>query len=590
MAMFELGTVYSACEGSALGVLGPMAVLDIVVHVPDQFDQDTMDADLDRVLGFVSQINTTDLGLQLLHRGIGLACFVQGMNRVVVSNQYQVLSREELESGAVCFRVAVSVTNTDATATAFKFANDIIDLYSKPAPHDIEPLVAWASSRLDRYGSPGQNQGFLLTLCMKRAMPVNQIWPGTHMVGTGRYSQRISSTMTQRTSAQAVLYAKNKITTAELLNLAGLPGSEHKKVATWEQTVKAAEEYGYPVVIKPYDRDNGQGVYAGITTETDLQQAYTEVTKIVPEFLVERHFEGVGHRITIVDQIIITVTKKLPAAITGDGVSTVQQLINAQQGPSRFIKRPASGEPFILIGSAVPAMTVDDEVMGMLTQQSHTLHTVPARDKKLLLRRRNNASAGGVTHAIDKTTVHPDNQELCLRAARIMDLDIAGIDLLIPDITQSWLKTGALICEVNAVPQVGYNHGITQIVDHIFQSGVRVPMHMVIVESWNTSDLHLAHELAAITGSNAFSASTGIWINGKCMSRPFDNGFVAARAVIFDQQVESAVCIMTKAEVAELGLPLDQFDQILIENLDDVVNWVAPHSTNIKPLKVYRNE
>jgi hypothetical protein len=74
------------------------------------------------------------------------------------------------------------------------------------------------------------------------------------------------------------------------------------------------------------------------------------------------------------------------------------------------------------------------------------------------------------------------------------------------------------------------------------------------------------------------------------MSRPFDNGFAAARAVIFDQQVESAVCIMTKAEVSKLGLPLDHFDQILIENPDDVVNWVSPHSTNIKPLKVYRNE
>ena len=590
MAMIELGTVYSACEGSALGVLGPMAVLDIVVQRPNQFDQHTMDADLDRVLGFVSHIDTDDLELQLLHRGIGLACFVQGMNRVVVSNQYQVLSREESESGAVCFRVAVSVTNPDATATAFKFANNIVDLYSQPAPHDIEPLVAWAASNLDRYGLPGQNQGFLLTLCMKRAMPVNQIWPGTHMVGTGRYSQRISSTMTGRTSAQAVLYAKNKIATAELLNLAGLPGSEHQKVATWEQTVKAAEEYGYPVVIKPYDRDNGQGVYAGITTQADLQHAYTEVTKIVPQFLVERHFEGVGHRITIVDQNIITVTKKLPATVTGDGVSTVQQLIDAQQGPSRYIKRPEGGEPFILIGSAVPAMTVDDEVLGMLTQQSHTLSTVPAEGEQLQLRRRNNASAGGVTQAIDKTTVHPDNQELCLRAARIMDLDIAGIDLLIPDITQSWLATGALICEVNAVPQVGYNHGITQIVDHIFQSGVRVPMHMVIVESWSQNDLHLAHELAAITGSNAFSASTGIWINGKCMSRPFANGFTAARAVIFDQQVESAVCIMTKAEVSELGLPLDRFDQILIENPDDVVNWVKPHSVNVKSLKVYRNE
>jgi cyanophycin synthetase len=453
---------------------------------------------------------------------------------------------------------------------------------------DIEHLINTACKRLDPLGEPGQNQGFMVTMAMKHAIPVRRIWPGTHIFGTGSHAKRLSSTMTPYTTAQGVVYAKNKRSTADLLKKSGLPGAEHVTVKTWEDTRAAAHELGYPVVVKPYDRDNGQGVYAGITNDQDLKAAYTEVTEIVPEFLVERHFDGVGHRFTIHNNQVITITQKHPATVVGDGINTVKYLIENHQSEARRIKRPNNNEPFVVIGINHVQMTIDHEVEGMLAQQNVTLDSVLKTGESIQLRRRNNASAGGLTRAIDQATVHPDNKALCLRAARILDLDIAGVDLITPDVTRSWLEVGALICEVNAIPQIGYNHGIEPMMLDLFKNGSRIPVILAIVD--RELELPLIHELASIFNSNGISTQQGMWINGLCVSQPWPSSFDPAVALIFDREVDSALCIMTKADVVEHGLPLDRFDQILIENPDDVTLLAEEHSKNIKPLKVYRNE
>ena len=588
LTMIKLEHAHISRPGAVMGILGPTAVVDISVAVPDNFDLPAMDTMLDQVLGYTCGINTDDPALRILHRGIGLSSYLQGMNRIVVPNNYLVLGRDQLED-RVRFTVVISLVHAEATELSYGFVDQLMSLFlTKTTKQQVDDIIAKANGKLDRYGLPGQNQGFLVTLCMKRAMPVRQIWPGTHQVGTGRYSQRISSTMTPVTSAQGVLYAKNKVSTAHLLHQAGLPGPIHEVVTTWEETRAAARTFGWPVVVKPYDRDNGVGVSAGIETEADLRVAYDAVSQIVPSFLVERHFTGVGHRVTIVDGHVITVTKKLPPSVTGDGASTVRELVDALHTDNRFIKRPDGGEPFILIGSGIQPQTIDSEVRGMIAQQGFDVDSVLPAGHNLVLRRRNNASSGGITRAIDAATVHPDNQELCLRAARVVDLDIAGIDLIIPDITRSWLESGALICEVNAVPQVGYNHGITQIVDYFFRSGWRIPVHLAIFESRGDLDPGLAAELSHVTHSNGIGLKQGLWINGRQVGHAFESGFDAARAIIFDREVDSALCVMTRQEVIELGLPLDRFDQIFVEHLGDLEPLIAPHTDRIRPLEVHR--
>ena len=585
--IFKLSKVYKTRLGSAFGVPGSTAVVDIVVQVPDTFDLATLDRELDTALGFTATINTDDSALQVLHKGLALSSFVQGMNRVVVSNQYRILEQRKLEDGATVFFVVMSLASADATMIGFDFVEQVLESFACNNT-DIEHLIDTACKRLDPLGEPGQNQGFMVTMAMKHAIPVRRIWPGTHIFGTGSHAKRLNSTMTPYTTAQGVVYAKNKRSTADLLKKSGLPGAKHVTVKTWEDTLAAAHELGYPVVVKPYDRDNGQGVYAGITNDQDLKAAYTEVTEIVSEFLVERHFDGVGHRFTIHNNQVITITQKHPATVVGDGVNTVKYLIENHQSEARRIKRPNNNEPFVVIGINHVQMTIDDEVKGMLAQQNVTLDSVLKTGESIQLRRRNNASAGGLTRAIDQATVHPDNKALCLRAARILDLDIAGVDLITPDVTRSWLEVGALICEVNAIPQIGYNHGIEPMMLDLFKNGSRIPVILAIVDQ--ELELPLIYELASIFNCNGISTQQGMWINGQCVSKPWPSSFDPAVALIFDREVDAALCVMTKADVVEHGLPLDRFDQILIENPDDVTLLVQKHSKNIKPLKVNRNE
>jgi hypothetical protein len=122
----------------------------------------------------------------------------------------------------------------------------------------------------------------------------------------------------------------------------------------------------------------------------------------------------------------------------------------------------------------------------------------------------------------------------------------------------------------------------------LFKSGSRIPVTLAIVDQ--ELDPLLFHELADIYNCNGISTRQGMWINGLCVTQPWPNGFDPAVALIFDREVDSALCVMTKADVVEHGLPLDRFDQILIENPDDVALLAQAHGKDIKPLKVKRNE
>jgi cyanophycin synthetase len=227
--------------------------------------------------------------------------------------------------------------------------------------------------------------------------------------------------MTPATSAQGLVFAKNKRTTASLLRSAGLPGAVHVTVKTWQETVAAVDQLGYPVVIKPYDRDNGQGVYAGIADESTLRLAYDEVTKVVPEFLVERHAEGVGHRFTIYRDRAITVTRKLPATIVGDGTRTVKYLIDHYETQARRIKRPEDGEPFVVIATNHARHDIDGEVLGMLEQQGVDVDTVLAQGQAIHERlgdRLNRERFVGVASCIDAAIRHGHN-----------DAEVVGIGL-----------------------------------------------------------------------------------------------------------------------------------------------------------------
>jgi cyanophycin synthetase len=393
--------------------------------------------------------------------------------------------------------------------------------------------------------------------------------------------------MTPYTTAQGVVYAKNKRSTADLLKKSGLPGAEHVTVKTWEDTLAAAHELGYPVVVKPYDRDNGQGVYAGITNDQDLKAAYTEVTEIVPEFLVERHFDGVGHRFTIHNNQVITITQKHPATVVGDGINTVKYLIENHQSEARRIKRPNNNEPFVVIGINHVQMTIDHEVEGMLAQQNVTVDSVLKTGESMQLRRRNNASAGGLTRAIDQATVHPDNKALCLRAARILDLDIAGVDLITPDITRSWREVGGAVTEINALPQVSIQTDPTmfqRLLQKIMPHSGRIPLLFVLTEEAKPVWLDdVLDELEASGLRVGLTTTEGLQVGNDWIRGLRSSVWEDIRLLQKDPSVGAIVIISDGDTLLQTGLPFDAVNALVVQaNRPQVLSLLMPYVSGVK--------
>jgi hypothetical protein len=146
--IFELVEVYKTRLGAAFGVPGATAVLSIKIDLPEAFDFVQADQALDQALGFTAAINTDDPRLQLLHRALGLACFVQGMNRIVVSNQYHIIQQQD-----TVFTVVISLASAVATTISFRFVEQVLEQFAQ-GQYDIESLIDDYSQQLDPYGEP----------------------------------------------------------------------------------------------------------------------------------------------------------------------------------------------------------------------------------------------------------------------------------------------------------------------------------------------------------------------------------------------------------------------------------------------------
>src|SRR5206468_10343646 len=95
---------------------------------------------------------------------------------------------------------------------------------------------------------------------------------------------------------------------------------------------------------------------------------------------------------------------------------------------------------------------IDDTVIACLAKQELSPESIPADGREVLLRDNANLSTGGT--AADVTDrVHPDVRAMCERAARVIGMDICGVDLIAPDIAQR-LAAGAGIVELNAAPGI----------------------------------------------------------------------------------------------------------------------------------------
>jgi cyanophycin synthetase len=450
-------------------------------------------------------------------------------------------------------------TFVHAFAPTYAVVEWLLDLFAlAEARKDLQAHMGHLPGRIEELNRrliASANIPRLLRTAHGLGMPFVELPGGVFQIGHGSRSRWLESTFTDETPQIGARFARNKAFGASVLRQAGLPTPDHFVVRNLETAVKAAESIGYPVVVKPADTDGGTAVATGLSTPEEVCAAFERATRHSADILVEKHFEGRDYRMTVVGSELIWAAERIPGGITGDGRSTVAELVE-EQAADRARRDSVLGRKHALV--------IDDEARELLGRAGLDTGSIPLPGHFVRLRRAANIGLGGrAVGVFDR--VHPDNRALAVRAARALRLDVAGIDLLIPDISRSWLEVGAAICEVNAQPDLGvfFPHIYGEVLSRLVFGNGRIPI-VVVVGAPGDGVLvtDIARHLAAAGWVVGQAGPAGVLIGAEALGG-VSGWRDGARAFMSNQAVDAAV-IAVDADVLQSGLPFDSFDVLVM--------------------------
>ncbi|MGD8329929.1 MAG: cyanophycin synthetase [Acidobacteriota bacterium] len=375
-------------------------------------------------------------------------------------------------------------------------------------------------------------------------------------LGFGKNQRRIQATITSQTRHIAVEIASDKEETAAILSKLGLPVPRQYIVRSSEGAVDAARRIGYPVVVKPLNANHGRGASLNLSDDEHVATAFGHANQYSRSVIVESFIKGEDHRMLVINGKLIAVAKRVPGHVQGDGEHTIGELVEITNAdPRRGI-----GHEKVLT-----RIEVDHQAERLLEQHGYDLSTVPADGEVVYLRSTGNLSTGGT--AVDVTDqVHPDNREMAVRAALAVGLDVAGVDFLTTDITESYKDVGGAICEVNAAPgfrmHVAPSEGKPRdvagpVIDMLYPPGTpsRIPIAAITGTNGKTTTSRMLAHIHKLTGKHVGLATTdGVYIDGHPTVEGDMTGPIAARMVLSEPSVDVAVLETARGGLLRAGM------------------------------------
>jgi len=299
---------------------------------------------------------------------------------------------------------------------------------------------------LHRLVPSGKSTIPVLAVAHRLRIPFNHLGSGVYQIGWGSKSRWLDRSTCELDSAIGSKLAQNKVSTANILRVAGLPAPVHYVVTTENDGLTMAKKIGFPVVIKPTDRDRGEGVTVDVSDEAGLKKAFAHAQTLSKskQVIVERQILGVCHRFFIFNDKLLYAVKRHPMSVIGDGSSTVLELVDAE------LAYQNSKPPW----NRSDIKPIDDLALKTFEKLGFSTQTVPGKGVMVPLRPIESTEWGGVDEDVTDV-INPQNINIALRAAELFGLHIAGIDIISPDIAQPWYANGAIINEVNFAPLFG---------------------------------------------------------------------------------------------------------------------------------------
>jgi len=391
-------------------------------------------------------------------------------------------------------------------------AVDIVDRLFHGGDIDILAIVSRLKTIRDEH-MLGPSTASIVNAAERRDIPYFRLTEDSSYVqlGHGRRQQRIQATVTGRTDLIGYSIADDKDWTRQVLGDAGIPVPSGWACGSLDEALEAANEIGYPVAVKPVIGNHGRGVSTNILDDQALREAFAIAAHRNPSVIVERYIRGEDHRLLVIDGKLVAAARRRPAHVTGDGVATLQALVDREnQDPRRGVGHE----------NLLTRIQIDEQSLRLIDQQHLTLQSVIPQDEVVFLKPTANLSTGGT--ATDVTDdVHPEVKYVAERIARLIGLDIIGIDLLAETLTEPLEEQSAAVVEVNAGPgfrmHLSPTHGKGRdigphVVDMLFpdsETNARIPIIAVTGTNGKTTTVRLLSHLLRQAGRNVGMACTG---------------------------------------------------------------------------------
>jgi cyanophycin synthetase len=460
----------------------------------------------------------------------------RGIYKMAFRTRDEVVGRAALEAGHALLMAAINDTPFDLQATV----NDLTELVDR-----------WCL---------GPSTAHIVDAATERRIPSIRLTEGNLVqFGHGAAQRRIWTAETDRTSAIGESIASDKDLTKTLLASCGVPVPEGTLVRSAEAAWEEAQDIGLPVALKPVDGNHGRGVSLNLMTEADIHAAYAIASEAGDSsaVLVERFIPGNEHRLLVVGQKVVAAARGESLWVTGDGESSVTQLCDSQ---INIDPRRGTSEEFPL-NVVKPE---DEEIKLDLQRQGLSPESVPQAGQKVLIQLNGNV-ADDVTDL-----VHPDVAYVAALAARVVGLDIAGIDLVCEDISRPLEAQRGAIIEVNSSPGLlahikpaqGEPRAVGKaIVDHLFfdaETG-RIPL----VGVTGTRDAALVARLVGTvlyqSGKHVGVANReGLFLDRRQVTDKDGTRFDAGQRLLINRTVQAAVFESNARTILSEGLPYDR--------------------------------
>ena len=467
------------------------------------------------------------------------------------------------------YNVVIEYQAERATAYLLERAVELVEALVREESFLLPPVIEKAKQLVATHEA-GPSTRAIIEAAERRGIPSRREGNGSVVqLGYGKHLRYVQAAMTDQTNAIAVELAQDKEQTKNRLRQNGIPVPDGQVVYSLTEACQALKKMKKPLVVKPVSGQQGHGVSLEVSTRDDMKIAFKAARQFSSAILIEEMFPGRNYRVLVVGGKVVAASERFPCQVTGDGVSSIRQLIDEEN--KNALRGHGHEKPLTKI-------QVDSEVIAHLKHAGMSLDSIPVPNEIITLSHRTNLSVGAT--ACDVTDqIHPVITRMCERATRLIGLDVCGVDVVVPDIAAPFTVGG--IIELNASPGLRMHHYPSEgkprdvaqaIVEALYPAGApsRIPIISVTGTNGKTTVTRMIEHILRQTGVCVGMTTTdGIYIGGERVVEGDTTGPRSARVVLSDPSVDVAVLETARGGILRQGLGYDWSDIGVMTNIGD---------------------